>query len=278
MSSLGEVKSSWNRFAESDAMGAVMTGEEWDEDAFYRTGLSDIDSLMEEAQDVYPDLQLGEALDFGCGLGRLSFGLARRFKRVTGIDISNEMIERAASNSRAPENVTFVLNEDDHLKRLDSNAYDFVLSLIVLQHMPRKFARSYIAEFLRIARPGGLAVFQLPTRKRRRKKAKLRLWDGKPLDWDKPSIPKLCYRAAWRGLRWIPRWIVHSIHQSETWCWLYYAWQQRKGNAVMQMNTMSIASIKRLVQKNGGTVLDVREDARAGDEYESHTFFVRKND
>ena len=278
MDSLGEVKSSWNRFAESDAMGAVMTGEEWDEDAFYRTGLDDIEALMSETRDLYPDLQLNDALDFGCGLGRLAFGLARHFKTVTGIDISSEMIERAASNSRVPENVSFVLNEDDHLQRLESKAYDFVLSLIVLQHMPRKFAKGYIVEFLRVARPGGLVVFQFPTRKRKRSKTKLSLWEGKPLNWDRPSLPKLCYRAFMRGLRWIPRWIVHSIHQSETWCWLYYTWQRRIGNAVMQMNTMSVASVKRLVRKNGGVVLDAREDARAGDDYESHAFFVRKTD
>ncbi len=276
MNSLSDVRHSWNRFAESDAMTAVMTGEDWDEAAFYQTGLDDIDSLMKEVERVYPEFKRGSAFDFGCGLGRLSLGLARHFDSVTGVDISTRMIERAAANPRTPSNAHFTLNEGERLEEFDTDAFDFVLSLIVLQHIPRKFIKGYLEEFLRIAEPGGLVVFQLPTRKRKRRKPKLELWKDKPLRWDDPPFPKLCYRAAFRLFRWIPRRIVHAIHVSETWNALFYAWQSRKGNAVMQMNTIRIPRLKRMIDDAGGEILEVAEDSRAGDEYDSHTFYVTK--
>ena len=226
---------------------------------------------------VYPNLQRENAFDFGCGLRRLSFGLAQHFQNVTGVDISPSMLHQAANNSRAPEKVQFKLNESDRLEAIESNAFDLVLSLIVLQHIPRKFIKGYLAEFLRIAKPGGLVVFQLPTRKRKRSKPKLELWSGKPLNWDQPTLPKRCYRAIRRFFRWIPRWIVHSFHHSETWHWIYYTSQQCKGNAVMQMNITSIPRLKRLLKNEDGEILQISEDARAGDDYESHTFFVRKS-
>lgn len=37
-----------------------------------------------------------------------------------------------------------------------------MLSIIVLQHMEPRYARAYIAEFLRVLRPGGVACFQVP--------------------------------------------------------------------------------------------------------------------
>jgi ubiquinone/menaquinone biosynthesis C-methylase UbiE len=44
-------------------------------------------------------------------------------------------------------------------------AHHFVYSALVLQHLPRVEAiRTFIAEFLRVLKPGGLLAFQLPTR------------------------------------------------------------------------------------------------------------------
>jgi hypothetical protein len=40
-------------------------------------------------------------------------------------------------------------------------SFDFIYSDIALQHIPPDQSRAYIAEFLRVLRPGGLAVFQL---------------------------------------------------------------------------------------------------------------------
>ncbi len=182
MNNLEAVRHSWDQFAESDPMEAVMTGEDWDEDAFYATGQRDIDALMKAVRDVHPDLSFGRALDFGCGLGRLSFGLSQHFQTVTGVDISSKMIEQALANRRASKQVEFILNEGRNLSGIHSDSCDFVLSLIVLQHIPRKFIKGYLKEFLRVVKPGGLIAFQLPTRKFKVKTKKTGFLGGTTLE------------------------------------------------------------------------------------------------
>jgi SAM-dependent methyltransferase len=41
---------------------------------------------------------------------------------------------------------------------------DMILSWITLQHMRPRFAREYIREFLRVLAPGGLLLFQYPSK------------------------------------------------------------------------------------------------------------------
>jgi SAM-dependent methyltransferase len=58
-----------------------------------------------------------------------------------------------------------VLNTADDLRPFESGSFDLVYSRYVLQHLPgRAMVRSYLAEFIRVLRPGGLLVFQLPNR------------------------------------------------------------------------------------------------------------------
>jgi len=60
------VKNSWDRYAETDAMRAVLTGGDWEEDAFYETGRVEIRTIVEQIDKIAPDLPLKSALDFGC--------------------------------------------------------------------------------------------------------------------------------------------------------------------------------------------------------------------
>lgn len=276
MNHLEAVRHSWDQFAESDPMEAVMTGEDWDEEAFYATGQREIDALMKTVRDTHPDLSFDRALDFGCGLGRLSFGLSQHFQNVIGVDISSKMLEQASANRRASKQVEFILNEGQNLSGIHSDSCDFVLSLIVLQHIPRKFIKGYLREFLRVVKPGGLIAFQLPTRKFKVKTKKQVFWEGQPLNWDSPPLWKLVYRAFFRFLRWMPRKLLASIHASETWHGLYYAYQRWIGKPVMQMNTLKRKTLERLIAKNNGTLLRLEQDSRAGEHYESHLFFVLK--
>ncbi|MDQ8180443.1 class I SAM-dependent methyltransferase [Pelagicoccus sp. SDUM812005] len=270
MNGLRNVSSSWNSMAQQNAMEAVLTGAEWDERKFYASGEHEVNDILKLVNSQAGDLKTGEALDFGCGLGRLSFALCQHFEKVTGIDISKEMIEQATQSSRKPSNLQLTRSERNDLQGFEDNAFDFVLSLIVLQHIPQKVAKNYIREFLRVARPGGVIVFQAISKATGLKEStKQKFWADKPLNWDNPSLPKLIYRASFRFMRWVPRKILN--HK------LRYFLKKIAGKPVMQMNPIPRRSIEKAIRKSGGTLLYSAEDGRAGPDFESILFLVRKS-
>ncbi len=71
------------------------------------------------------------------------------------------MLEQAGQLNDLPEKIHFHLNVQPDLRAFADNGHDFVLSLIALQHTPSRFQFSYMKEFVRILRPGGVAVFNV---------------------------------------------------------------------------------------------------------------------
>ena len=74
----------------------------------------------------------------------------------------SEMIRSARELNVDRPKRCFLVNVAPDLALFEAGTFDFVLSLIVLQHMPSgQAAPGYLAEFLRVLRPGGLLVFQI---------------------------------------------------------------------------------------------------------------------
>ena len=98
-----------------------------------------------------------DALDAGCGTGFLSFELAGRGHRVTGIDFAPAML--AEARRKAAERGVSIRFEEGDAEQLpfDSNSFDLVVSRHVLWTLPHPEAA--IDEWVRVLRPGGrLAV------------------------------------------------------------------------------------------------------------------------
>ena len=78
------------------------------------------------------------ALEVGCGLGRFSRSLAARFREVTAVDVSDEMVTRARDLSPADRypNLTFHASDGISLPFVPSASIDFAFSYEVFQHMP----------------------------------------------------------------------------------------------------------------------------------------------
>ena len=163
-------KEDWERLAEVDAMWAVLTapdqrGGGWDADAFFATGAAEIEQVLSGVNDLDPPLEYGRALDFGCGVGRLTRALAGRFDTAVGVDISEGMVETARKLNADVAGCEFRVNASADLRQFGDREFDFVYSSLVLQHLPdRELVQSYVAEFLRVVAPGGLVVFGLPAR------------------------------------------------------------------------------------------------------------------
>ncbi|MBI5189458.1 MAG: class I SAM-dependent methyltransferase [Nitrospirae bacterium] len=173
---LDSVRKNWEAIGRHDPLWGVLTdpskrGGRWDEAEFYATGKAEAARVAEYVRRMAPGHSFGRALDFGCGVGRLSFALAEHYGSVDGVDISKDMLHLAEKNNRFGGRVRFTLNTRCVLP-FEDGVFDLVYSNIVLQHMDKKDALGYVREFIRVVRPGGLAVFQAPDGDRGRGEAK----------------------------------------------------------------------------------------------------------
>ena len=158
----------WNAIAELDPRWAVLSVPEgkygrWDDGPFFATGEEEVAALLASAAELGLPERRESALDFGCGLGRLTRALAARFDRVVGVDISEAMVREARRLNAAVPAAEFVLNERDDLGAFADASFDLVCTTYVLQHHPSAAgAERSITELIRVLRPGGLLAFQLP--------------------------------------------------------------------------------------------------------------------
>ena len=104
--------------------------------------------------DSLGDIEGLEALDAGCGEGRSSRRLAVRGARVTGVDISKEMIAQALSQeAESPHGISYQVASCTNLSRFQSRHFDLVSSFMAIMDMPD--LDEALGEFHRIIRPGG---------------------------------------------------------------------------------------------------------------------------
>lgn len=163
MAGFEKLKNDWEGLAERDALWAILTdanktGGRWDPGEFLATGESEIQTVLDHLARIGRNVAFdGTALDFGCGVGRLTQALARRFASCTGIDISVRMIEKARALNLYP-NCRYVIGSGLTLP-FASAGFTFVYSNIVLQHMLPEYAQAYLREFVRVLAPGGILVF-----------------------------------------------------------------------------------------------------------------------
>jgi SAM-dependent methyltransferase len=170
MGDLAEVQRNWEIYARADPMWGVLMdpdkrGGRWDAERFFAAGREEVATVLEHVarRGVVPDYG-GAALDFGCGVGRLTQALAGRFARAWGVDISPTMVELAQELNRHPDSCRYVVNESDDLARFDDGSFALIYTSIVLQHVEPRYSSRYLAEFARLLAPAGVLVFQIPDR------------------------------------------------------------------------------------------------------------------
>ncbi len=169
MTNLDKHKRDWNELGQLDPCWAILIDParrfgRWNVDEFFLTGQQEIDKIMSRARELGHPVRSQTALDFGCGVGRLTRALAGYFQKCTGADISASMIAKGEELNQSVGNCKFVLNTADHLRIFSDDTFDMIYTGRVLQHMPSKsLMLSYMAEFIRTLRKDGLLVFQCPT-------------------------------------------------------------------------------------------------------------------
>ncbi len=152
----------WEELARREPYFPVLTDEGVRDVDFLKTGEEDIVILLGAIASILGrDPPLAAVLDFGCGAGRLTLPLARRATQVVACDIAPTILEHARQNAHEAglHNVTFI--ETGELAGLPDGQFDFVCSLLTLQHIPPAEGYRLIRTLLRVLAPGGVAALQL---------------------------------------------------------------------------------------------------------------------
>lgn len=227
MGSLRDLQRSWEGLAQADPLWAICTdparrNRKWRKDEFFATGDDEIRTVMECLGSLHLDADRNApALEFGCGVGRLTRAMAAYFPECWGVDISRTMVRLAAEFNHDVPQCRFVLNERDDLREFHDGQFGFVYSSIVLQHIPPRYSKPYLAELVRVLKPGGILVFQVLD------------------DFRAPLL------ARWRqrlGLRRRMRDLTAG----------------RNGSHFMDLHCIREADVRRVLQAAGAKVVDVR--------------------
>lgn len=150
----------WAIIGETEPYFGVLTSERFkrehlDEDAradFFRSGEGDIGHFIDRMRTIFGPFEPRSALDFGCGVGRLTVPLAVLTGAATGVDISPGMLAEARKHTHPG------------LRFLDSipdEQFDWLVSAIVLQHVPPERGYGIIEALLDRISPDGGATIQI---------------------------------------------------------------------------------------------------------------------
>jgi len=170
MSGIEEMRRNWEGFAESDPFWAILTDAKkkyraWTVDEFFLTGVSEMEIVFRYVHSLGLSLDTkGRALDFGCGVGRLTQAMSEYIDNCIGVDISPTMIEMANELNRVPLRCSYLVNESQTLPQFPSGCFSFIYSSLVLQHIEEEYAVRYLKELIRVLQGGGILIFQIADR------------------------------------------------------------------------------------------------------------------
>lgn len=239
-----DLQKNWNELGRIDPLWSVLTwrakkGGKWNLEEFFATGKAEIDSVMEYAKSLGVCFPRGRALDFGCGVGRVTQPLADYFDEVCGVDIASSMIELANAYNRRRDKCKYYLNEKDDLRQFSDDSFDFVYSNITLQHMEPRYFKNYIREFLRVLNPNGLLIFQLPSEPAR-------------------TIEGI-------AIRFVPQVLLNVYRRG-----------RYSGRPIIEMHGMKREDVVEFLEHNGARLVDVKEDQSSGQDWISFRYCVVK--
>jgi 2-polyprenyl-3-methyl-5-hydroxy-6-metoxy-1,4-benzoquinol methylase len=108
--------------------------------------------------DLLGNINGKSVLDYGCGTGTFSRFLQSKGASVTGVDVSENMIEVAKRNS--PDTIVYHTISSGGLDFLAGNKFDFVVSNFVLCTVPSRREISLILDQIyRVLKKDGIFVF-----------------------------------------------------------------------------------------------------------------------
>lgn len=169
---LGGIAEKWRAFGENEPHWSVLTSEEFLQknlesniEKFYASGHPDVKRVITTlARSGVPRGSIKTALDYGCGVGRLSLALALEFDHVLGVDISPGHIRLAQEQAEKTGICNIEFRSISNISDVETlPKVDLVMSIIVLQHNPPPVMAEILRKLLRRLNSTGVAFIQMPT-------------------------------------------------------------------------------------------------------------------
>ncbi len=160
---MGENKPHWSVLSSDEWLPEKLTPEKLEE--FYASGKGEVDLLdcvLNQANVHLPSS--ATCMELGCGVGRATQHLARRFAEVAAVDISPGNLEicRVRMAEQGLSNVTStLLVRPEAISELAR--CDVFFSRIVLQHNPPPIQLDLLDRISKSLNPGGILFFQVIT-------------------------------------------------------------------------------------------------------------------
>jgi SAM-dependent methyltransferase len=186
---------SWRRYGRDDPYFGVLTEERFrsanmdaaTREEFFATGREHVGRILSVIRrHVTSDMGAAKALDFGCGVGRLLLPLARNFREVCGVDISEDYLAETRANAarEGVSNLKLVVK----LEQLagEKGSYDLLHSCIVFNHIPLAAGRVLLEQMADLTRDGGVLAIQMLHRRHASPSRRLLTWVRRqfsPLNW-----------------------------------------------------------------------------------------------
>jgi SAM-dependent methyltransferase len=172
MTNVDKVAQEWEDMGKEDPKWGALTtpGKEqhWEDSDFLLTGAQEISDVLDWLKNNGIRITNREnALDFGCGPGRLTLALSREFTRATGLDVSPSMLKEARRlTANFDGTCEFFQSEPESIAVIGDQRFGFIYSNHVLQHIPTISAKKIIQELCAALDHNGLLIFRVPYKRR----------------------------------------------------------------------------------------------------------------
>ena len=166
------IKAQWEYLGSTEPHWSVLISDSYFQknfqmhrDVFYASGKTEVNQFNKtlDRNNVAVD-RTAVCLELGCGVGRVTWQLARLCQQVVAVDISSSHLDvaRAYLAEVGIDNVQ--LCHIAELPMVESlPRFDLLYSRIVLQHNPPPVMAWLLDKLLKRMNPGGIAYFQIPT-------------------------------------------------------------------------------------------------------------------
>jgi 2-polyprenyl-6-hydroxyphenyl methylase/3-demethylubiquinone-9 3-methyltransferase len=135
----------------------------WDRNGEFKT-LHDVNPLRISFIQQFINPQDKRMIDVGCGGGILTEGLANKGADITGIDLSQELLDVADLHSlESGSTAKYQKISAEALADAEAESFDHVVCMEMLEHVPEP--GSVIAACAKMVKPGGYVFFSTLNRK-----------------------------------------------------------------------------------------------------------------